>query len=455
MNRHLKTLLLFCSTAAAAFAQNAGSATPATKPAMTLGGDFRARYERYENVQTLSSSAAFNVRDYWRVRLRVWDEYTPAKEFTLFGRVSAEPRYWYNAASTAAEGEEWKYGIVDNLYAKLNTQVAAIPLTVVAGRQDIQLGDQWLVSDGTPGDGSWTNYFDGARATFDLKAQKTKLDVIAFRQRARPGDHFPILGREGAYTVMEQDETGVILYASNKSLKDVVADAYFIYKGDDKVVSAGNNGDLYTIGTRFAATPTAHWLYSAEAAYQWGERDLRVPPAAATMRDVSAFGFNSKLTYSFKDTLSNQLTVLAEYLSGDDDGTKNKDEMFDNLWGRYPRLGETWGAAYALESNGRSSQFQNLFRIGATWTVAPTKTSSIATTYCAMFAPQSDPTRPTNAARFSGDGHFRGHMLQVVGKQKFNKWLSGLIFAEASFMGDYYANHDTMTFLRVELLTTF
>jgi hypothetical protein len=129
--------------------------------------------------------------------------------------------------------------------------------------------------------------------------------------------------------------------------------------------------------------------------------------------------------------------------------------MFDVLWGRYPRVGETWAAAYSLESGGRTSQFQNLFRTGVTWTISPTKTSSIATTYCAMFAPEEVPTRTTNATLFSRSGHFRGHMLQVVAKQKFTKAINGLLFLEGSFLGDYYTHHDTITFVRAEVMYTF
>jgi hypothetical protein len=129
--------------------------------------------------------------------------------------------------------------------------------------------------------------------------------------------------------------------------------------------------------------------------------------------------------------------------------------MFDVLWGRYPRIGETWAVAYALESGGRPSQFENLFRIGGTWTVTPLKNTTVATSYFAMFAPEAVPTRTTNAARYSRDGHFRGNMLQLVVRQKITKELSAVFFAEASYLGDYYASRTRISFLRAELLYTF
>jgi len=460
--RHLIVTLLL--SASAAFAQEkkaepAAPAAPAAAPAdFTFGGDIRLRYEAYDSVQTLNSDAPFHIRDYFRLRTRLWANYNFMPNLSVYGRLAAEPRYWFDNSTVASEGKEWKYALVDNLYAKWSSpQSDSVPLTVVAGRQDIQLGDQWLVSDGTPVDGSWTNFFDGARATIDVKSIKTKFDVMLFGEQAHPSDTLPMVGRKGTYTVTEQDEVGAILYASNKTLKNILLDGYFIFKEDHKVASAGNNGDTDTLGVRIAGTPSAHWQYSAEGAYQWGRRDLQVryPVAITGKRDIAAYGFNSKLTYLMKDSLSNQFTFLAEYLSGDDPSTTGKDEMFDVLWGRYPRVGETWAAAYSLESGGRTSQFQNLFRTGVTWTISPTKTSSIATTYCAMFAPEEVPTRTTNATLFSRSGHFRGHMLQVVAKQKFTKAINGLLFLEGSFLGDYYTHHDTITFVRAEVMYTF
>jgi len=454
--------LLF--VAAAAYAQDkkpesAAVQTPVALPPteFAFGGDFRVRYEAYDSAQTLNCDAPFHIRDYFRLRLRTWESYSPLPNLSFYGRLAAEPRYWFNNATTVSEGKEWKYAILDSLYSKWTTGPASSPITFMLGRQDIQLGDQWLVGDGTPLDGSWTTFFDGARVTIDAKSIKTKFDVIGFNQQAHPKDHFPLLGRQGAYTLMEQDENGAILYASNKSIKNIQLDGYYIYKGDEKVTSNGNNGKAHTLGARVAGTPTAKWQYAVEGAYQWGHRDLQVryPTTITSSRDISAYAFNSRLTYLFKDALNNQITFLAEYLSGDDPSSTDKDEMFDNLWGRYPRLGETWAVAYVPESGGRSSQYQNLFRTGATWTISPTKDTTIATTYCAMFAPEEVPTRTTNASLYSRDGNFRGHMLQVVAKQKFTKVISGLLFAEASFLGDYYTHHDTITFVRAEVLFTF
>jgi len=458
------TLSLALCASVAAFAQekkaeSVAVQTPITPPAVfTWGGDARVRYEAYDSAQTLNADAPFHIRDYYRFRTRTWANYVPFQNTVLNVRLAAEPRYWYDNSTVAGEGKEWKYAIIDNLYAKWSTPSSAnVPVSVTIGRQDIQLGDQWLVGDGTPLDGSWTNYFDAVRATIEIKDIKTKLEVIALNQQAHPKDHLPILGRQNAYTLMEQDEEGAILYATNKSIKDTQIDGYFIYKKDQKVTSSGNNGEAYTAGARVAGTISPKWQYTAEAAYQWGCRDLQVryPTTQTRSRHIDASAAIAKLTYQFKDKLNNQITFLTEYISGDDVNSTGTDEMFDVLWGRYPRVGETWAVAYSAETGSRNAQYQNLSRIGATWTISPIKDGSIATSYFAMLAPESVPTRATSSSLFSRDGHFRANMLQVVAKQKFSKLISGLLFVEASFLGDYYTHHDMITFVRAEVMFSF
>jgi len=100
----------------------------------------------------------------------------------------------------------------------------------------------WLVGDGTPSDGSWSFFLDSVRATLDEQEIKTKFDVVCIDQHARPDTWLPILGSEGTYSLVEQNEKGLILYASNKSVQDTQADAYFIFKQDDPVFAYSDSG---------------------------------------------------------------------------------------------------------------------------------------------------------------------------------------------------------------------
>jgi hypothetical protein len=460
------------------------------------GADFRLRDEYLPNTLLYNENAAYSEQNVIRFRSRLWASVTPVTNLSLNTRLSSEVRYFTKPAGfgpygsvpkgfTPREGMEWKYGIFDNLNLKWNN-VADQPLSLTLGRQDIMLGDffdWWLVSDGTPNDGSWTFYFDAARLTFDAKDIKTKFDVIYIHQDAMPDEWLPTLGHPRYtnrprypgtdYWVTEQNEQGVVFYVSNKSIKNTTIDGYFIYKRDDRAALMkrgafqhqllGDNADIYTIGGKITGTPAEHWQYSVEGAYQFGRKEDATVGAAYInspndWRDISAYGGKAKLTYLFKDQLNNQVSLVGEFLSGDDPKTKGKDEMFDVLWGRWPRWSELYIYSYATETSSKFAQMNNLFRLGPSWTFNPMKRMTFSAMYNALFAPEKTPTRcvaPAVGNYFSYDGHFRGHYLQTILKYQFNKNWSAHLWGEVIWEGNYYAQRDVMMFLRPEIMFTF
>jgi hypothetical protein len=225
-----------------------------------------------------------------------------------------------------------------------------------------------------------------------------------------------------------------------------------------------DNADIYTIGGRVNGLLGEHWKYWAEGAYQFGRKEYPILDspyiAADTFRDMDAFGVNSKLTYSFKDRYNNQLAMSFEFLSGDNPNTGN-DEMFDVLWGRWPRWSEIGLYSYAAET--RVGQDANLIRFGPTWTVNPIKDMEFSASYYALFAESDVPTLgatqslPTdNSARlFTDNGNFRGHFASAVLKYKFSQHMTGHLWSEFLFPGDYYVNRDLISFLRAEVMFTF
>lgn len=431
---------------------------------LSWGGDLRIRNEYFNSALSLSDLAAAHEQDLFRVRARLWSTATVAPDFTFNLRLSAEPRIWERPAFAKQHpgtGTEDRYGIPDNCNVKW-THAFDLPLTITAGRQDVQFGDPlnwWLVGDGTPSDGSWSFFLDSVRATFDASEIKTKFDVVCIDQHARPDTWLPILGNEGTYSLVEQNEQGVILYASNKSVPDTQADGYFIYKKDDAVFAYSDTGEIYTVGGKLSGTPARHWSYSAEGAWQWGwKRDssVRTPVnLGAVRRDIQAYGWNAKLSYLCKDPMDNQVSLVGEFLSGDDPGTTGKDEMFDVLWGRWPRFSELYIYSYPMETAGKIAQLNNLLRLGTTWSFVPVKGTTINLAYNAWFAPESTPTRAMNPALFSRTGHFRGNFFQLWVKHQFTKHLSGQIWAEVLREGNYYARRDLLSYLRAEVLVTF
>jgi hypothetical protein len=446
---------------------------------LNWGADLRIRNEYYNNALSLGSGptsepfAPVHAQDYFRYRGRLWASITPIENLSLNARLAAEPREFMETSTFDTyferEGMQWRYGIFDNLNVQWK-QPLNLPATLTVGRQDIFLGDGWLVGDGTPEDGSFSYFLDSARFTYNLEDQKTTIDAIGIVQYARPDAWLPTVGpstsqggNPNAYLLTDQNEKGAILWIANKSLPAANLDAYFIYKHDSAINDNpaslfSDNADIYTVGGRVSGLVKEHFQYSAEGAYQFGRKQYQYnPPVTAPLdqdyHNLSAFGVNSKVSYLFKDTLNNQLSLSYEFLSGDDPGT-GTDEMFDVLWGRWPRWSEMYNI-YSYVNETRVGQTANLHRIGPTWSLTPIKDMQFSASYYALFADQSVPTQATMPAAFSGTGNFRGHYVQAVLKYKFSQHVSGHLWGEVLFPGDYYATRQMMTFLRAEVMFTF
>lgn len=453
------------------------------------GGDMRLRNEYFNNVFTLGddnvgfadsagNNHSLHEQDFFRFRGRLWASVLPTPNLSLNTRVAAEPRLFMNPAVGGtyrnSTGMEWKYGLVDVLNLQWKN-IGDLPLTLTAGRQDIFMGEQlnyWLVGDGTPLDGSWTFFLDAIRLTYEMKDIKTKFDAMYIYQNAYGSEWLPTLntGQNDMARLTESNEKGVGFFVSNKSLPKANLDAYFIYKQDQAKYAFGDFGNVYTLGGKVSGPVTEHFEYAAEGAYQFGNKEFTgsnggYTGAKSTDYELGAFGLNSRVTYLLKDPLKNRFRMSFEYLSGDDRGTPGRNEGFDILWGRYPRFSELF-APNASET-GRPGQFGNLIRFGPAWEITPMKNLDYHLEYTPMFAehqfsnpltstgsPAGLPGAAPGGAGF-GDGYFRGHYMQTWLKYKFNQHLSGHLWGEFIWAGDYYRSANLWSFLRAEVLMTF
>ena len=444
------------------------AAAEQTFGAATLGADLRLREVYIGNIGFNDQAATAN-RSFQRYRIRGWGKYDFGEHFSAAARLTWEGRHYTLPPASAwpVPGfETWYDGgiLFDGLTVDLK-RIADSPLSVKAGRQDIRLGDGWLVMDGTPIDGSRTFYLDAARATYTAESIKTTLDLIYIDQYADT-DRFPKALNGVVEDQTEQFETGAILYARNKSLlKDTDLDGYFIYKGNDPndtprnirvnngapFPSPADDGEVYAIGARIDSKLGANWSLKAEAAGEWGTNS---PYPGAPEQDISAFGLNARLGYAFNDALANRLHLDLEYLSGDDPDTATN-EAFDPLWGRWPQWSELYIYQWPLDS--RVGQATNLLRLNLGWIAKVHPTTDLLLDYHALWANQESVRAPSQLANISRDGTFRGHLFAAWAKAKFNKYVSGHLVAEYLAPGDFYAanRQDGSYFLRAELALSY
>lgn len=473
-------------------------------PWLNWGADIRARNEFVNNFSptterpngvgqgsrvVLDKNAPSHETDYQRYRTRIWTTVTPVKNVDFYLRLTWEgfnycapehlpdPMNAYRPtwAAKTPMSRGWvgdrDQVLFDNLYVKL-TNIGDLPVTVTAGRQDISLGEGWLVFDGTPLDGSRTFYFDAIRTTTDFKAIKTTVDAIWLQIDAQGEAWLPKIHSTGwPYYMTENDETGAIVYVTNKSIPNVSIEPYFIYKRNqheepstETARRQGTDADIFTFGTRVAGTVGKNWKYSTNVAGQFGNRDGQAGAYTNNNQEICAWATNNRITYLFNDAWKDEVYFDYEFLSGDkahrysNDG---RDEGFDVLWGRYPRWTEGYGFSYAAENrgnmNGRTMDLGNTHRFGPGWSAKPTSAMEVGLRYNFLFADETTQYDLNPQNLVFGSSHYRGQMLVPYFKYAFNQHMFTRVMPEFFFPGGFYKDlcNDVGTFVRVEFVFTW
>jgi len=431
-------------------------------PAWSGGADFRLREVGINNANALQETNTSAERHFQRYRLRAWGQYQPEASWTVNGRLMWEGRHYVEP--DIASYESWYSGALmfDNLYVQAD-QPGGLPLKLKLGRQDIVLGNGWLMLDGTPFDGSRTLYFDALRATWSSGA--TSLDTILVKQS--PHTSLTLNGENEDQT--EQNEKGLVLYLRHKASPDTTLDSYYFYKGNATArgtrsggaIRANNgfivpvaadpsdDGHVNAVGGRMETQLTPAWKLRAEAAAEWGKRKVGALPA----QDMRGFGFNGRVTRTLGGAWNNRLHLGYEFLSGDDPNTPGRNEAFDPLWGRWPQWSELYGPyTYGMET--RTGETTNLQRLNLGWVAQVHPKAELSLDYHLLFA---DENSKCGTAGFSCVDKLRGHLFTAWLRAKFDKQVSGHLLAEYLLPGDYYVTPkgDNAYFLRAELNLTW
>ncbi len=407
-------------------------------PWFTWGGDVRLR-ETYATATTTIADAHFQ-----RFRTRLWATITPIEDIDLNFRLVYEPRHVCKPDSSDSwVNNEALFDIFNVTWRNAFGQ----PLRFVIGRQDIFLGDGWLVAEGTPEDGSRTTFFDAVRATYELRDVNTVIDAIYVDQSATADRWFdPFCNKR--VPLIGQDERGGLVWVQNKSLKNTEINGFFIYKHDMRASArrvgnaVGYSGNSYTYGGRIVHDFNDNLQFAGDIAQQLGDRNGNT---------LCAWGANTKLTYFMRDEYDNQIRIGYEYLSGDKPGT-GTDESFSAPWGRWARLGDL--ASYMFTGESRIADHTNMHRLQAGWSIKPVEQLELALDYHLLFADQNT---LRDSRTYSRKGAFRGQLGTATLKYKLNQHVSGHLTGEVFCPGNYYSsnNNDAEFFLRYELVLTW
>ena len=404
-----------------------------------LSADLRLRAE-YDNNRKLDKKADGHERVLFpRYRIRAGAKFKLTEDVDFNLRFVTEPRYYIRPRSM--DPQFIRNEVLIDKFNLTWRNAFDLPLTIVAGRQDIVLGSGWLIRDGTPLDGGRTAFFDALRFTYNLESDTT-IDFIWVENHADSAKWFkPFHDRNNDFS--EQDEQGAIVYLSKKTGKDAGIDLYFIDKHDyhRAISTAGDEGEIYTLGMRKYGRLNDNWQYNMEFAPQFGHKNGK---------SLGAFATNDKLIYNFNDEKKTKIYLGYEYLSGNDD----KDKNFDRGWGRV----DTWSVLYQgnLDSiDGRSYDNSNLHRLYADWETNPTEKLNLLCGYALLFADEN--TQQGGTRGMSKRGNFRGQLLKAMLKYKVSKNIEHRIEGELFLPGDFYNDdkNDPAVFFRYGLYLTW
>ena len=386
------------------------------KPAPRLKLIFveRFRFEAWDNAVNLDDAAGDNF-GYTRNRTTLGLRWLAAKNIEILGKVTNEFRVYLAPKDRAFNGHEIFF---DNLYVKW-TVPGRLPFTITAGRQDINLGEGFVIADGTPGDGSRSYYFNALRVDADIHKNHK---LIFFLHAQETTDRYLPVINERFQALVEQPEKGLALYYTGNFGK-MKLDAYAIRKTTDETELWPVAGRTDTFGARAQVPILRPLMLTAEGAVQTGTY-------GAAGR--SAFGGIAHLDYTPEWSVPylKTLTLGGIYLSGDDPATARM-EGWDPIFSRWPKWSESY--IYTLTRESRSSYWSNLTSLYGSLILDFGSRSDGLLMFQRMGAVEAQP-----GVFPGGSGLGRGTLLKGRLNYKISKFLTGRVIWEHFIPGSFY-----------------
>jgi hypothetical protein len=388
----------------------------------------RLRHEFWNNQEDLNDDLD-DLYSFTRLKLFLGGGFRPTKNTEIYVRLINESRFYGHKGNNDSIRTDHlfrpDYGyfniVIGQLYFKWKN-IANDHLDITLGRQNLHnqgFGDQWLIGDGTPLDGSKTFYYNAFRLTYRF-SQFSSIDLVGLASFA--DDPIDLYNYRGKTITNITDEQGGWIWYKNRFSLRFPFHAYYIFKHEN-----GGGGfqrqepsSIHTLGIQVKPENDFLWL-NAQIAGQLGDYG-----------QVSRTGFGTIIyggyQYQKKDW-SIKAGPWYMYLSGDDPSTE-RFEAFNNLFGGYPNDDELYLNTWMRESG--TSMWTNINLIGAYLELMPTPKYNIRFWYHLMQANHPVP------GDFFGTDTNRGHMIMLKAMGKFGKRFSAYYMFEYLWTGDFY-----------------
>ncbi len=433
------------------------------------GWDLRIRDERFPDALDRIPHKRDPIREWIRIRSRIFADFKLMDNLKLKTRVTNESRLiespdHYQSPNPYDRYDHFDVTLFDNFFLELKTD-GVLPVTWRIGRQDMLampgatgimgtgFGSGLILMDGSPGDGSRSFFFDAARATIDLDEwiPKSSLDIFVIHNDAYSHDHLPNIGGIDSYKRLDSWNSNALgLYYKNASwLEDQQIDLYYIYKTEDQLIrepwekTTAIGSVVNTAGFRYSGKLRKDLHFELEGATQWGVKDTR---------QVRAFASQESVEQTFEGRYKPKAKLFHAYLSGDDPDT-NTIEAWQQVYGRWPKWGELIG--YMGPPEDGIYYFTNMHILGVQTEITPAENWTLTGVVQALYA---DENTYRGRPGFSDSGRFRGWNPQVNLAWSPTKYLTTHLLYEWFFEGNYMeypANRADYSFFRVDLVIKF
>lgn len=390
----------------------------------------RFRMVMWDNAIDLDDSGTVN-QNFTRFRTTLSFNYQASSKLEFNIKLANEFRYYFTPSMAEFHINEI---IIDQLNLKYNNS-KYLPGILTLGRQNIMLGEGFVIFDGHPGDGSRSAYFNAVRYDWHIKNNHTLTGFFAYQPEE---DFLPVLNGkdidaafqgDDSYQLIEQTEKSAALYY-NGDLGNVNLQTYAIWK---EIVDDGlkiiPESDIYTSGARIKVPVNDKLTVTAEGAYQGGKIGEEDRSAFAGYAYLSYFP-NPKAYY-----IPSLINIGSFLLSGDNPKTL-KNEGWEPIFSRWPKWSESYIYTSLKENQGRVAYWSNMFALYLQAKYDFGTGIGLNVNYYKLYAFQE--TLPTSF--LSGSGKDRGNLIIAKLNYKISKNVSGHILWEHFVPGNFYIN---------------
>lgn len=392
----------------------------------------RFRFTGWDNAVSLDEDRP-DGNAFTRHRTSLGLTWTPNANIQVGVKLTNEFRFYLAPKHRDFEIHEL---VFDQLYLKWKN-IGGIPLTLTLGRQNIILGEGFVVLEGHPLDGSRTIYFNAIRADYAF-GKNHKLTSFLSHQPIY--DDYLMVINDQDQRLIENPMYGFGLYYTGRFGRSKL-ETYFIHKtvngNDDRI-----DGDtIHTLGARLTQPLAKRLSLTAETALQLGKYGNE---------DRGALGGYAHLDYKFAEESSilKQFTLGGIYLSGDDPSTP-KMEGWDPVFSRWPKWSESY--IYTLVKENGVGYWSNFRSFYLSLLGNLTKNVKLKLTYHRLGAMER-----AKEVFPGGSGKNRGGLFIARMDMKINKHTTAHFIWENFKPGNFYFDGaDSYNWLRFEVMFRF